>query len=94
MIEIIKRRDYFYLSGIASIILGFIGLVFLNASLLTSSMFNIAFPLPLLAICLGIMAIFKKQSRVYGIYGISISIFLFLFVVILSVLSLTINYHP
>ncbi|WP_373897088.1 hypothetical protein [Heyndrickxia coagulans] len=82
------------LCGYISICVGLVELLLLNGSFIFNSMIFISFPCEFVGSLFGVIAVFKKESRSYGIWGILLNVFIFVFVVVVSILSLSINYHP
>ncbi|CAH2715942.1 hypothetical protein BACCIP111895_03126 [Neobacillus rhizosphaerae] len=93
-----KHKSLPTISGFLSFLIALISLAGLNVALLIKEK---VFPgifiyqLPMLSIFLGIIGLFtRKRSRLYAIWGISLSIFLFIFTLLMVVSSLSINYKP
>jgi hypothetical protein len=85
--------------GFLSFLIALIALAGLNVSLLLlkqqgfPSVFLIQ--LPMVSFFLGIIGLFtQKRSRLFAIWGLSLSVFLFIFTFLMVVLSLGINYKP
>ncbi|GIO24326.1 hypothetical protein [Oceanobacillus sp. J11TS1] len=85
---------YFYTASYLSIIVGLISLLLLNINLLFQTMFSINFSLQGLGILLGIIGLFNSHSRTPGVWGIVLNIFSVIFIIVVTFISLTINYQP
>ncbi|MDU9690186.1 hypothetical protein O0Q50_03330 [Priestia aryabhattai] len=86
--------SYFNKSSYSSIILGLISLTFLNMNLLFNTMFNTFFLIQIIGVALGLIGLLSKESRKQGLWGIFLNTFPVIFIVVVSILSLTINYQP
>lgn len=86
------------ISGFLSFLIALISLAGLNVTLLLKTP---GFPavfliqLPLVGFFLGIIGLItQKRSRLYAIWGLSLSIFLLIFTLLMVVSTLGINYKP
>ncbi|MFK9092677.1 hypothetical protein [Bacillus salipaludis] len=86
------------ISGFLSFLIALISLAGLNVALLIKEK---VFPgvfiiqLPIVGFFLGLLGLItRSRSRLYAIWGLSLSIFLLLFTLLMVVSSLSINYKP
>lgn len=89
-----STHKYFYSASYSSIIVGLISLLILNINLLFQTMFSVNFLLQGLGISLGIIGLFNNHSRISGLWGILLNTFSIIFIIVVSLISLTINYQP
>jgi hypothetical protein len=86
------------ISGFLSFVIALIALAGLNVALLIKEK---VFPgvfiiqLPILGFFLGVIGLFtRRRSRLYAIWGLSLSLFLLIFTFLMVISSLSINYKP
>ncbi|MFJ7728708.1 hypothetical protein ACIQXV_21555 [Neobacillus sp. NPDC097160] len=86
------------ISGFLSFLIALIGLAGLNVALLLKvPIFPRTFivELPLVGFFLGLLGLItRKRSRLYAIWGLSLSIFLLLFTLLMIIAGLSINPKP
>lgn len=80
--------------SLLSIAMGLVSLLMINISILYNNTFLLNFIPQGIGLLAGIIGVFNKQSKNYGLWGVALNASTFVYIFIVMVLGTTINPQP